>query len=303
LTLAYLGTSDFAVDVLERLVAANRAPALVVTLPDRPKGRRRRPSPPPTAVAARERGIALHQTADVNSAETAAALREARASLGLVCAFGQIIREPLLSDLEMLNIHPSLLPRWRGAAPIERAIMAGDEVTGAVIASVTAGLDSGPIALVRELPIAPGEDYGSLAPRLATLGAELAVEALRLLDQGPLELHEQGEDGATYAEKIAPAERRLDLSRSAQELSRTVRALTPHIGAHLELNGGERLGVSRAEAVADGPAASGVAEDDGRLLVGCAEGALRIGRVKPAGGREMDAVDYLRGHALPELPG
>ena len=303
MTLAYLGTSDFAVEVLERLIAASRAPALVVTPPDRPKGRKRRPSPPPAASAARERGIAVHQTADVNAAETGEALREAGASLALVCAFGQIIREPLLSDLEMLNVHPSLLPRWRGAAPIERTIMAGDDVTGAAIARVTAGLDSGPIALLRELPIEPGEDYGSLAPRLAALGAELAVEALRLRDEDALELREQGEEGATYAEKIAPAERRLDPSRSAAELSRAVRALTPHIGAHLELAGGERLGVSRAEPVAGGPAAGEVAEDGEALLVGCGEGALRIERVKPAGGRDMDVADYLRGHALPKLSG
>jgi methionyl-tRNA formyltransferase len=303
LTLAYLGTSDFAVEVLERLIAAKRAPALVVTPPDRPKGRSRRPGPPPAASAAREHGIAVHQTADVNAEETGEALREAGASLALVCAFGQIIREPLLSDLEMLNVHPSLLPRWRGAAPIERTIMAGDDVTGAAIARVTAGLDSGPIALVRELPIAPGETYGSLAPRLAALGAELAVEALRLRDDGALELHEQGEDGATYAEKIAPAERRLDPSRSAAELSRAVRALTPHIGAHLELTGGERLGVSLAEPAAGGAAEGEVVEDGGVLVVGCAEGALRIERVKPAGGRDMDVADYLRGHALPKLSG
>ncbi len=298
--LAYLGTSDFAVDVLERLVAAGEPPVLVVTLPDRPKGRRRRPAPPPAATAAKRLGIAAHQTANVNEAASLEAIRAARIDVALVCAFGQIIREPLLSDLELLNVHPSLLPRWRGAAPIERAIMAGDRQTGVAIARVTAGLDSGPLALVERLEIGTGEDYGSLAGRLAELGGRLAVEALRLRRAGGLEFRDQAEDGATYAAKIDPAERRLDSSRMAEELARTVRALTPHIGAHIELPGGERLGVRRANALADGPEPGVLAERDGKIILGCAAGALEVHRVKPAGGREMDASDYLRGHRLPD---
>jgi methionyl-tRNA formyltransferase len=303
LSLAYFGTSEFAVAVLERLVAADRRPELVLTPPDRPKGRRRRPTPPPVASAAAAMGLPVHQTANVNAAESTEALRGAGASLALVCAFGQIIREPLLSDLEMLNVHPSLLPRWRGAAPIERAIMAGDETTGAAIARITAGLDSGPLAVTRELAIEPDEDYGSLAPRLAALGAELAIEALSLRDAGALELRDQPEDGATYAQKIEPGERRLDPSRPAAELRRVVRALTPHIGAHIELAGGQRLGVTSARELAEGPGQGRLAAGVAGILLGCGDGALLIERVKPAGGREMSAVDYLRGHPLPELPG
>jgi methionyl-tRNA formyltransferase len=295
----YLGTSPFAVDVLEALAEAGERPQLVVTPPDRRAGRGRREAAPPAALAARRLGIELHQTADVNDEASLEAIRRARPELALVCAFGQIIREPLLSELDMLNVHPSLLPRWRGAAPIERAIMAGDELTGVCIARVTAGLDSGPVALVRETRIEPGEAYGSLASRLASVGGELALRALR--ERQGLEFREQDEAGATYAEKIAPGERRLDPAQSAVELERTVRALTPHAGAYLGLADGARLGVVEARAV-EGDLETGkleAAEDVLRL--GTSAGVLAIGRLKPAGGREMDAAAYLRGHRPPTL--
>ena len=140
----------------------------------------------------------------------------------------------------MLNVHPSLLPHWRGAAPIERAIMAGEERTGVCVMEVAAGLDSGRVALCEELPIGPEEDFEALAANLAALGGELLVRAFDLLAGGKLELTEQDDDAATYAEKIAPEERRLDPKRPAVELARTVRALTPHVGAYLETSGGER---------------------------------------------------------------
>ena len=143
--------------------------------------------------------------------------------MGMVCAFGQLIKPPLLDEIEMLNVHPSLLPRWRGAAPIERAIMAGDEETGVAIMRLTEGLDSGPVALCERVEIAEGEDYGSLSERLAALGGELAVKALELRGAGELEFAEQPEEGVTYAEKIEGPERRLDPGRSAVELERTVR--------------------------------------------------------------------------------
>jgi methionyl-tRNA formyltransferase len=206
----------------------------------------------------------------------------------------------LLSGLELLNVHPSLLPRWRGAAPIERAIMAGDAETGVTIIRVAERLDSGPIALREAVPVG-SDDYGALAARLGRLGAELLCGALDRLAGGELELVEQDDAGATYAEKISPDERRLDPGRPALELERVVRALTPHIGAYLELDRGDRLAVLAAEAEPGGEVAAGrLAADDG-LLVGCAEGALRLHRVRPAGGREMDADAYLRGHPLPRL--
>jgi len=297
----YFGTSGFAVDVLRRLADAEAAPALVVTPPDRPQGRRRRLLPPPAATAARDLGLRVHQTADVNDPQALAAIRAGEPELALVCAFGQIIREPLLSELEMLNIHPSLLPRWRGAAPIERAIMAGDERTGVSIARVTEGLDAGPIALAEPIEIGDGQDYGVLSARLADRGAALALEALRRRESGGLDFRAQAEAESTYAEKIAPAERRLDPARTAVELARTVRALHPHIGAYLGLAGGERLGVSAASAEPGSLATGAFESDAGALRLGCADGALRIERVQPAGGREMDAGAYLRGHPVPVL--
>jgi methionyl-tRNA formyltransferase len=293
----YLGTSDFAVAVLGRLAASAHRPALVVTPVDRPRGRGRRIASPPAAEAARDLGIELLQTTDASEPRTFDRIRAAEPEVGIVCAFGQLIREPLLSRLELLNVHPSLLPRWRGAAPIERALMAGDSETGVTILRVTEGLDSGPIALQRAVAIG-AEDRGALAGRLADLGGELAVRALDLRAAGELELAEQDDSRATYAEKIRPAERRLDPARPARELERVVRALTPHVGAYLELEAGGRLGVLRAAAEPD-QLPPGTIATDGGLRLGCGEGTLRLERVRPASGREMDAEAYLRGHPAP----
>jgi methionyl-tRNA formyltransferase len=296
---AYLGTSQFAATVLRRLAASPHKPALVVTPPDRPKGRGRRLGSPPAAETARALGLELHQTADVNRDETVRALRSAAPAAVAVCAFGQLIREPLLSEQLMLNVHPSLIPRWRGAAPIERTLMAGDENTGVTIMRVTAGLDSGPVALQRETPVAPNEGFESLAGRLAELGGELLLDALDRLDAGELEFTDQDDSLATYAEKIAPDDRHLDPSRSAVELERAVRALNPHIGTHLELEGGNRLRVCEARALADGPPVGEIAAKDGTLVLGCAGGGLMLQQVQPAGGRQMSAADFLRGHDAP----
>jgi methionyl-tRNA formyltransferase len=290
----YLGTSEFAVAVLERLAVSSHRPLLVVTRPDRPRGRGRRISPPPVAEAARALGIELIQPKSVNAEDARARIAAAGPEVVCICAFGALIKEPLLSAHEMLNVHPSLLPRWRGAAPIERAIEAGDAVTGVTVMRPTAELDAGPTCLQREEPIRPDDDYGSLAPRLARLGGELLVEAL---DTRP-PCREQPRDGITYAEKIEAADRRLDPARPAAELERRVRALHPHIGAYVELPNGEPLRVHRARASPDaGPPAGRLAADGRRLLYGTADGALELLEVHPSGRRSMDAAAYLRGHA------
>lgn len=299
----YLGTSEFAASVLRSLAATSHRPALVVAPPDRKRGRGRRVGSPPTAEVARELGIELHQTPSVNEPDSRRALLERDPQVAIVCAFGQLIGEPLLSELEMLNIHPSLLPRWRGAAPIERAIMAGDEHTGVCVMRLTAGLDSGPVALREQMEIGAGEDYGSLAARLAELSGALIVEALDRRAAANLDFEEQPEAGVSYAEKIEAADRRVDPLGPAKREELRIRALSPHIGAFVELDVVGRLGVRAAEATTAEPpviaAGEFAAGEDDRLLLGCADGALRIGEVQPAGGRWMDAADYLRGRGLP----
>jgi methionyl-tRNA formyltransferase len=289
----YLGTSEFAVDVLERLAATPHRPNLVVTRPDRPRGRGRRMAPPPVAERAALLGIDTIQPEDLNGDEAMQAIEAARPDAVLICSYGALIREPLLSAHELLNVHPSLLPRWRGAAPIERAIEAGDEETGVTIMRPIAELDAGPICLQRAEAIEPDDDYGSLAPRLSALGGELLVEAL---DDEP-SFRDQPEQGITYAEKIDPAERLLDPARPADELERRVRALTPHIGAYVELDGGERLGVRRAALVpgADDVEPGSLEVRGGQVLYGAAQGALELLEVQPPGKRAMDAAAWLRG--------
>jgi methionyl-tRNA formyltransferase len=270
----YLGTSGFAASVLERLAKTPHRPTLVVTRPDRPAGRGRRLTAPPVAEVAGEIGIDLDQPDDVNGPEARARIAAAEPEVVVVCAFGALLREPLLSEFELLNIHPSLLPRWRGAAPIERAIMAGDHETGVSIMRVTAGLDSGPVCLAAPEPIRPDDTYGSLAPRLEHLGAALLRRAL--VERPPCA--EQDDAQATYAEKIAAADRTLDPDAPAEEQLRVVRALHPHIGARLPLNDGSFLGVHRARVAPDGS-------------------GLELLEVQPPGGRPMPYADYVRGHA------
>jgi len=296
----FLGTPVFAVPALRRLAASLHRPQLVVTPPDRPRGRGRKLASPPVAAAARELGLDLIQVASVNDRDALEAVRAARPELGVVCAFGQLIREPLLSELEMLNVHPSLIPRWRGAAPIERAIMARDQETGVTIMRVTAGLDSGPVTLQERVSIAPDDDYGSLAARLAELGGEMILRALDLHRAGGLGYDEQDEVLATYAEKISPADRRLDPSRPAEELEAKVRALRPHIGAYLELEGGERLGVHAARvSPANALEPGAIVASEGRLVLGCGDGGLLLEAIQPPGGRALAADAYLRGHRPP----
>ena len=290
----YLGTSEFAVEVLERLAVSPHRPTLVVTRPDRPRGRGRKLQAPPVAERARLLGIETLQPDDVNAEEARAAIAARDPEAVAICAYGALLKEPLLSEHELFNVHPSLLPRWRGAAPLERAIAAGDEETGVTIMRPTAELDAGPVCLQRSEPIGPDDDYGSLASRLAALGGELLVEALDLRPP----FRDQPEAGVTYAEKIRAADRLLDPACAADELELRVRALTPHIGAYIELGAGERLGVRRATLAAgvDDVEPGALDERDSKLLYGAAQGALELLEVQPAGGKPMHAADWLRGH-------
>jgi methionyl-tRNA formyltransferase len=284
--IAYLGTSDFAAALLRQLVDAGRAPELVVTRPDRPKGRGRKLSSPPVADVARELGLELAQPEDINSFQPIRGLDAI-----VVCAYGALLKEPLLSEDGLLNVHPSLLPRWRGAAPIERAIMAGDAQTGVAIMRPTAGFDEGPVCAVQPEPIRADDDFATLSDRLVAVAAELLV---RVFDEHPAFV-EQPAEGVAYAEKIGPDDRTLDPSRTAVELDRVVRALHPHIGARLA----DGLGVRRSRPLPDVSAPTGLSRDGDRLLLGTASGALELLEVQPPGGRPMDAAAYLRGRELP----
>ncbi|HWI22004.1 MAG TPA: methionyl-tRNA formyltransferase [Baekduia sp.] len=269
---AYLGTSTFAAAVLRGLAAGPHEPVLVVTRPDAPKGRGRKLTPPPIAHVAQELGIELFQPQDINAPESVERIEAAAPQELVVCAFGALIGEPLLTRYAPLNVHPSLLPRWRGAAPIERALMAGDRETGVSIITLVEELDAGPIGAQAVEPITPEDNYGTLHPRLEALAVELLDE---VLTQRP-EFVAQAESGITYAEKITAADRTLDPARPAQENVNIVRALSPHIGARLALEDGTFLGVHEAAANTDG--------------------SLQLIRVQPAGGRPMAYTDYARGH-------
>jgi methionyl-tRNA formyltransferase len=309
----FMGTSEFAAGILRRLAQSDaHRPVLALTRPDRPRGRGRRTLAPPVARCAQELGIALAQPDSVNDEASRELIAHAgdgdggqpRRQTVVVCAFGALIKEPLLSEHEILNVHPSLLPRWRGAAPIERAIMAGDADTGVSIMRLTAGLDSGPVCLAASEPIAAQATYETLSQRLQTLGGELIVRAL---DERPPFVEQADDAGVTYAEKIGPADRLLDPGRAAAELERVVRALHPHVGARVQLADETMLGVVRAAVVDEPPdqdlasaePGQGLEPRDGRLLLHCSPGTLELTQVQPPGGRAMDAAAYLRGHQLP----
>jgi methionyl-tRNA formyltransferase len=250
-------TAPFGADVLERLAAAGHELVFLVTRPDRPRGRGRKPGPPPAKQAAERLGIPVLQPERLEGFEPAETM--------VIAAYGVLVPTPLLERALWLNVHPSLLPRWRGAAPVERAIMAGDRETGVTIHETTPELDAGPIAAQRAFPIGPEDDAGAVFARAAEVGAELLDEVLPEPSFTP-----QPEEGATYAEKIGAADRELDWSWPADEIARRVRALSPHIGARAELEGREVI-VWRVDA-------------EGKPV-----------EVQPAGRRRMSYEEFLRG--------
>jgi methionyl-tRNA formyltransferase len=223
--LAVAATAPLGADVLERL-ARKHDVAYLLTRPDRPQGRGRRVAPPPAKEAAQRLGIEVRQP------EWLEAEFEPEVDTVVVAAYGLLIPEPVLGRAHWLNVHPSLLPRWRGAAPIERALMAGDEETGVTIIELVPELDAGPIAAQRAFPLGPEDDFGTVSARAGELAAELLEEALP-----EPELRPQPSQGVTYAEKIRPEDRELDWSRPAQELLNRIRALSPHIGARADVHG------------------------------------------------------------------
>ena len=293
-----MGTPEFAVPVLEALADAHRVVG-VVTQPDRPAGRGRRLAPSPVKQVALEHGLMLSQPHSLRTPEAVAQLSAWRPEVIVVAAFGQILPQDVL-DLPphgCLNVHGSLLPRWRGAAPVTAAILAGDEVTGVTIMQMDAGLDTGPVLAQREELIAPDDTQATLEERLARLGAELLVETLVAYLAGSLLPRSQPDEGATYAGQLRKEDGWLDWSRPAVELDRRVRAFTPWPGAFTMWRG-RRLKVLRAvplPAWRGGVSPGTVVALAGGVVVATGEGALRLEEVQLAGKRPMDIGAFLRG--------
>jgi methionyl-tRNA formyltransferase len=262
--IAVAASAPLGADVLERLAGTHDVVQLL-TRPDRPRGRGRRLAPTPAKEVAERLGIPVAQPARLDGTV------ELGADTVVVAAYGLLIPPELLERALWLNVHPSLLPRWRGAAPVERALMAGDHETGVTIHRTVEALDAGPIAAQASFPVGPDDDAGTVYARSGVLASELLDEVLARED---LEFVPQREDGVTYAEKIGPADRELDLKLPAEDLVNRVRALSPHIGARAVVDGRPLL-VWRAE-VGDG-------------------GALELVEVQPEGGRRMSWDEYLRG--------
>lgn len=304
LRLVFAGTPDFAVPCLQACLRSDGDVVAVYTQPDRPSGRGRQLAASPVKQAAVAAGIPVLQPETLRDPEAQAHLAALRPDLLVVVAYGLILPRKVLAlpRLGCWNVHASLLPRWRGAAPIQRALLAGDRETGVGLMQMEAGLDTGPVLLERRTPIAADDTGGSLHDRLAALGAELLAAGLARLGAGPaLVATAQPEDGVTYAHKLDKAEARLDWQRPAIELERTVRAFDPWPVAEAEI-GGERLRIwsaqarpGRADAV---PGQVLAAAADG-LDIACGEGTLRILDVQRAGGRRITVRDYL--NARPEL--
>lgn len=295
--IAFAGTAPFGASILEGLLE-RRAVSLVISQPDRPAGRGRVMRSPAVVAVARERGLKLLQPEHAHDPEVLVRLGEHGTDTIVVAAFGQMIREPLLSTYTLLNVHGSLLPKWRGAAPIERAIMAGGDGAGVAIMRMDAGLDTGPVAVQEALPLGPEDDAGDLYAHAADVGSRLLHETLDALDAGTATFTPQAEDGATYAHKITAEDRALDARRPVQRVHDHIRALSPHIGTLCVSGGGDRLTLWRSR-VPSSPTPNlepgAVWHDTERLLLGCADGELEILELQPAGKRRMPTGDWLRG--------
>ncbi len=295
-----MGTPDFAATILSALIKAGHRIRAVYTQPPRPAGRGHRLHPSPVQTLAEQRGIPVHCPATLRDPAVQADFAAIPADAAVVVAYGLLLPKPVLKAprLGCINVHASLLPRWRGAAPIQRAILAGDAETGITIMQMDEGLDTGPILLQQAIPIRPKETAGMLGDRLAALGAGLILEALDGLARGSIEPRLQPREGATYAAKLRRDEARLDWHRPAVELERQVRAFDPWPGAWFE-GRGERLRVLDSDAVPEPTLPPPGTVLDERLSIACGEGVFRPLRLQRAGRAPLDTPYFLRGFALP----
>jgi methionyl-tRNA formyltransferase len=297
--IAYMGTPDFSVAALAALIAAGHEVACVYSQPPRPAGRGKKDRPSPVHEFAAERGIEVRHPETLRDEAEQAAFAALDLDLAVVAAYGLILPKAILEAPRhgCLNIHASLLPRWRGAAPIQRAILAGDRISGVTIMRMDEGLDTGPMLLRESVTIGPKTNAGRLHDDLAAMGARMIVEALAKLEAGKIEETPQPDEGVTYAAKIDKAETRIDWARPAAEIERQLRAFAPLPGAWFELNG-ERIRALAGSAVSD-RGKPGEALDDS-LTVACGEGAIRLELVQRAGKGAMDTAAFLRGRAVPK---
>jgi methionyl-tRNA formyltransferase len=291
--LAFMGTPDFAVPTLDALLDAGHEVAAVYTQPPRPAGRGKAPRPSPVQLRAEQEGIEVRSPLTLRDPAEQEAFRSLGLDAAVVAAYGLILPAPVLEAPRFccLNVHASLLPRWRGAAPIQRAILAGDEVTGVTIMQMEQGLDTGPMLLAHEIPIAR-KTAGELTGELAVIGARLTVDVLARL---PMPAAAQPGEGVTLAPKLAKDEARLDFARSAEQVERQVRAFNPAPGAFFEY-AGERIKIHSAE-IADQSGPPGTLLDD-RLAIACGSGSIRPTLVQRAGRGVMTADELLRGFAI-----
>ena len=293
----FAGTPEFAAQALQAIVAAGHDVALVLTQPDRPAGRGMALQPSPVKKLALDKGIEVFQPVTLKDTEAQAKIAAVGAEVMVVAAYGLILPQAVLDlpRLGCLNIHASLLPRWRGAAPIQRALLAGDAETGVCIMQMEAGLDTGPVLLRGAFPIAGDDTSATLHDRLAALGAQLVVAALERL---PLPAEPQPADGVTYAQKIGKAEAQIDWSLSAAELDRHIRAFNPFPGAQAQF-GGQTVKLWRAVPV-DGSGEKGqiLAVDRNSIVVACGSEALAVSELQKAGGKRLPVRDFLAGHPL-----
>lgn len=308
MTLAFAGTPRFAAWALRELAERGRRPDLVISQPDRRRGRGLSDSAPRAVVEAESLGIPVLQTDDINSSEVVQRLRSCGVSTLVVAAFGQILRRAVLEGFLCVNIHGSLLPRYRGPAPIERAIMAGETKTGVTIMRVTAGVDEGPWAEQASLQVDPEEDAGALGRRLAVLGGEVLARVLDQTDEGTVEWKSQ-EGPSSYAGKLGAEDCRLDLSTQAKRCHDQVRALSPYVGVRgsvgrvavklWKTRAFSSGGASQApEAAADAVGCPGVTLVKGeRLFLGCGEGVLEVLEVQPLNKARMGVPAFLRGYS------
>ena len=299
--LVFLGSPPFATPVLARLVASRFRPVAVLTQPPRAKGRGQKVVESEVAELARREEIELLEPESVRAPAVYERLRALEPDVFLVVAYGEILRAEFLQIARVvpLNVHPSLLPRWRGATPVPAAILAGDDVTGVAIQQITAELDAGDLLLVRETPIRPGETAGELLARLAEWSGELVLEALALVDSGRARYTPQDRALATFCKKLAKEDGRFDWKEPAAALERRVRAMNPWPGASTRLPSGADLFVWRARVV-DGSGAPGTVLEAGkRLVVATGEHALELDEVQLAGRRPLPAHEFLRGARLP----